>query len=181
STSGHVAHISFTCEGYSTKSRGTLVPLKRGYFTFENIPCSVSELMESSANLSVRQQSWFAGRRLRNIEMIGNDRFGPEQIALLHVRVHPCAAAFRWARVIVAEEQGQRFAVAIVNFEYAHVRLINGNVMTLLEGETVKFPGGEEYTVENDVIELVVWAQLRFVESVTRLANFLRIKGPIPF
>ena len=52
--------------------------------------------------------------------------------------------------------------------------------MTLLEGETVKFSGSEEYTVENDVIQLVVWTQLRFVEGVTRFANFLRIKGPIP-
>ena len=52
--------------------------------------------------------------------------------------------------------------------------------MTLLEGETVKFSGGEEYTVENDMVQLVVWTQLRFVESVTRFANFLRIKGPIP-
>ena len=31
--SGQLAHISLTCDGYSTKSRGTLVPLKRGYFT----------------------------------------------------------------------------------------------------------------------------------------------------
>src|SRR5437899_3627038 len=52
--------------------------------------------------------------------------------------------------------------------------------MPLLEGETVQLSGGEEYTVENNVIQLVVWAQLRFVESVTRPANFLRIKRPIP-
>src|SRR3990167_6503509 len=37
---GQSAHISLTCDGYSTKSRGTLVPAKRGYFTFENMPCS---------------------------------------------------------------------------------------------------------------------------------------------
>src|SRR5207244_2089549 len=124
------------------------------------------ELMKSGAHLIVREQRWFARRWLRNIEMVGNDRLRPEQIALLHIRVHPCAAAFRWARIIVAEEQRERFAVAVVNFEYAHVRLINGNVMTLLEGETIKFSGGEEDTVENDVIQFVVWAQLRFVESV---------------
>jgi len=32
--------------------------------------------------------------------------------------------------------------------------------VTLLEGETIKFSGGEEDAVENDVIQLVVWAQL---------------------
>ena len=36
---GSSAHISLTCEGYSTKSRGTLVPEKPGYFTLENMPC----------------------------------------------------------------------------------------------------------------------------------------------
>ena len=38
------------------------------------------------------------------------------------------------AALIVGEKQRQRFAVAIVNLEYAHVRLINGNIMTLLKG-----------------------------------------------
>ena len=32
-------HISLTCEGNSTKSRGTEVPEKYGYFTLENMPC----------------------------------------------------------------------------------------------------------------------------------------------
>src|SRR5437762_53121 len=127
----------------------------------------------------VREQGWLAGRRLWYVEMIGNDRLGREQIALLHVCVHPRTAALRWTSVVVAEEQRQRFAVAIVNFEYAHVRLINGNVMPLLEGETVKFPGGEKYAVEDDVIQLVVRPQLRFVEGVTRLTDFLGIKSPI--
>src|ERR1700752_4344758 len=112
--------------------------------------------------------------------MIGYDWLGPEQIALLPVRVHPCPAAFRWARVIVAEEQCQRFTVAIVNFEHAHVRLINGNVMTLFKREAIEFSGGEKYAIENDVIQLEVGAQLGLVESVTRLANFLRIKRPVP-
>ena len=90
--------------------------------------------MERSAHLIVCEQRRFARRRFRNIEMVCNDRLGSKQIALLHVRVHPCAAPFRWPRIIVAQKQRQRFAVAIVNFEYAHIRLINGNIMTLLEG-----------------------------------------------
>src|SRR3546814_1222705 len=32
--------LSLTCDGNSTKSRGTRVPLKYGYFTSENMPCS---------------------------------------------------------------------------------------------------------------------------------------------
>src|SRR3546814_16413845 len=32
--------MTLTCDGNSTKSRGTRVPLKYGYFTSENMPCS---------------------------------------------------------------------------------------------------------------------------------------------
>src|SRR5882762_4126171 len=173
----HFVHLRRVLDEVTRHARSTEA---RIFYVRKHPVQGMAELMESSAHLIVREQRWFARRRLRNIEMIGNDRLGPEQIALLHVRVHPCAAAFRWTRVIVAKEQRQRLAIAIVDFEYAHVRLINGNVMPLLEGETVKFSGGEEYTVENDVIQLVIWTQLRLVEGVTRLANFLRIKGPIP-
>src|SRR5690606_39988476 len=35
---GQSAHISLTCEGNSTKSRGTFLK-KYGYFTSENMPC----------------------------------------------------------------------------------------------------------------------------------------------
>ena len=52
--------------------------------------------------------------------------------------------------------------------------------MAFLEGESVKFSGGKENAVENHVIQFVVGAQLRFVEVVTRLAHFLRIKIPVP-
>ena len=34
-----MAHISLTCDGYSTKSRGTDVPAKYGYSTSEKKPC----------------------------------------------------------------------------------------------------------------------------------------------
>src|SRR4029077_11070789 len=108
--------------------------------------------MEGSAHLIVCKQRGFTRRRFRNIEMVCNDRLGTEQIALLHVRVHPCAAPFRWPRIIVPKEQRQRFAVAIVNLEYAHIRLINGNVMALLKGQTVFLVRCEKYSVENDVI-----------------------------
>src|SRR5690606_22303803 len=37
--SGQSAHISLTCDGNSTKSRGTFMK-KYGYFTSENMPCS---------------------------------------------------------------------------------------------------------------------------------------------
>ena len=61
STSGHVAHISFTCEGNSTKSRGTCVPAKRGYFTAENIPCSASS-RPKSAPFNRMASAWAASR-----------------------------------------------------------------------------------------------------------------------
>src|SRR5205823_11082467 len=63
-TSGQVAHISLTCDGYSTKSRGTLVPLNRGYFTFENIPCRAWP------------NSWNAVRTSSNVNSVGSPAGG---------------------------------------------------------------------------------------------------------
>src|SRR3546814_12063010 len=37
---GQAGHMSVTGDGNATKSRGTRVPLKYGYFTSENMPCS---------------------------------------------------------------------------------------------------------------------------------------------
>src|SRR5437762_7841968 len=52
--------------------------------------------------------------------------------------------------------------------------------MAFLESESVKFSGGKENAVENDVVQFVIRPQLRFVESVARLADFFGIEIPIP-
>ncbi len=53
--SAHLVHL----RGNSTKSRGTEVPEKYGYFTLENMPCRAAELVEGGVHLVPGQQ----GRR----------------------------------------------------------------------------------------------------------------------
>src|SRR6266576_5343345 len=42
----------------------------------------VTELMKRSAHLIMGQQGWFTWRRFRDVQMIGDDRFGSGQFAL---------------------------------------------------------------------------------------------------
>ena len=51
--------------------------------------------------------------------------------------------------------------------------------MTFLKRETVKFFGGKKYAIQDHMIQLVVWTQLRFVERVARLTDFFGIKIPV--
>lgn len=123
------------------------------------------------------EQSRLARFRLRNVEMIGHDWFHAQQIALTDVGIHPGAAALRCARIIIAQEKRERLTVFVENFECAHVRLINRNVVTLLESETVKLVRGVKDAVVQNVIDLEMRFDLRFVVSVTRLPNFLGVKA----
>ena len=97
----------------------------------------VPEFVKRGPHFIVSEQCRFARRRLRNIEMIRDNRLRPEQIVLRDVSIHPGAAALRWPRVIVADENRQRFAIAIEHFEDAHVRLIDRQIVAFLERETV--------------------------------------------
>src|SRR5207248_5163518 len=53
----------------------------------------VAELMKCRADLIVRQQRRLARRRFWDVEMIRYHRSGTEQIALLHIGIHPRATA----------------------------------------------------------------------------------------
>ncbi len=75
----------------------------------------------------------------------------------------------------------ERFTVAIVNFKYADVGLIHWQIVAFLERETVKLLSCVKDPVENYMVQFVVWSHLRFVERVFRLADFLRIKIPVPW
>ena len=52
----------------------------------------VTELVKRGAHFILREQRRLAGRWLRNVQMVGDHRFRAEQIALLHISVHPRAA-----------------------------------------------------------------------------------------
>ena len=103
----------------------------------------VTELMKRSAHFIMSQQGRFTCRRFRDVQMIGNDRFGCEQVALLNVGIHPRASTLGRPCIIIGEKQCERFAVGIVNFKHAHIGLVHREIVSFLEGEAVEFPRGE--------------------------------------
>ena len=78
------------------------------------------------------------------------------------------------------QEKRERFAIHIGDFKDADVGLINRQIVPFLEGDAVEFRRGVEDAIEQDVVQFEVGIDLRFVEGVTRLANFLGIKRPVP-
>ena len=139
----------------------------------------VPEFVKRGPHFILSEQCWFAGRRFRNVEVIRDNRLRPEQIVLRDISIHPRAPALGRPRVVVADENRQRFSIAIVNFPDAHVWLIQRQVVPLFEREPVFLVRGEKHAVDDDMIQFVIRAHLRFIEVVFRLAHFLGIKIPI--
>ena len=67
----------------------------------------------------------------------------------------------------------------IGDFPDANFGQINRQIFPFLEGDAVKFRRRIENAVDQDVVQLVVRLELRFIECVARLPNFLRIKIPV--
>ena len=99
----------------------------------------------------------------------------PNNSTLVDVFVHPGAAAFRGPRVVVSEKNRQRFAVLVENVEDADVRLINRQVVAFLKGDAVELGRGIKDAVEQDVVQLEVGFDFRFVEGVARLPHLFGI------
>ena len=67
---GSSSHISLTCDGYSTKSRGTPVPANVGYRTSENSPCSACP------------NSWNRVRTLSRVSRVGSPSAGRAMLSV---------------------------------------------------------------------------------------------------
>src|SRR6267378_291219 len=104
----------------------------------------MAKFMKSGPNFIVGQQGRFAWRRFRNVQMIRHHRFGSEESALLHIGVHPSAASLGRPRVVITEKKRERLTIGVIHFPDAHVGLIYGKIVALLEGQAVELPGGKE-------------------------------------
>jgi hypothetical protein len=139
----------------------------------------VAEFVKRGSHFILSEQCRFARGRLRNIEMIRNHWLSPQQIVLRDISIHPRAAALRRSGVIIAYENRQRFTIAIEHLPDAHVWLVHRQVVPLLECEPVFLVCSEKDAVDDDMIQFVIRAHLRFIEVVFRLAHFLGIQIPI--
>ena len=88
--------------------------------------------------------------------MICHDRFRSKESALLDISIHPGAAPLGRPGVIIAQEQGERFTVGVVDFKHANIGLVDRKIVALFEGKVVEFSSGEKDAVENDVVQFVV-------------------------
>ena len=139
----------------------------------------VTELVEHRAGLVQGEQRRLAGVGLGDVEVVGDDGVFAEEAALVDVFVHPRAAAFGGAGVEVAEEDGEGLAVGVEHVPDAHVGLIDGEVLSFLEGDAVELRRGEEDAVGEDVVDLEIRAELGFVEGEPGLADLLGVEGPV--
>src|SRR5947207_13316806 len=112
----------------------------------------MAELMKRRPYFIVSRQGLLVWQRFRNVEMIGQHRFGPEESALLHVSVHPRAAALRGTRVVIAQKEREWLTIRVIHFPNAHVGLIYRKIVPLLERHSVELPRGKEYAVGQDMI-----------------------------
>ncbi len=112
--------------------------------------------------------------------MIGDHGLLVEQGGLADVAVHPPATVLVVAREIVGEEQSERGPIRIEDLEDAHIGVVNGQIGSFLEGETVKLVRSVEHAVLEDAIQLEVGSDLALIERVAGLAERLCIEGPVP-
>ena len=125
-------------------------------------------------------QRRLARRGLLEVGHVVDHRQRAQQLGLVHQNVHPRAAVLVVALEVVAIEQRQRLAVGVEDLEDAHVRLIDGKVVALLEGEAVELVRGVEDAVLEHVVQLEVRLDLGLVQIVFRLAHLLGVELPVP-
>jgi hypothetical protein len=89
------------------------------------------------------------------------------------------SAGLVWTREKVDVEERQWLAVGIEDVEHAHVRLVDRDVVPLLERDPIQLRGGEEDAVLQDVIDLEVRPDLAFIEIEFVLAHLLGVELPV--
>ena len=100
-------------------------------------------------------------------------------LVLPFYRVHPCSRTLSFAWEKVAVEQGEEFSVKIVNFEHSHVRVIDGNLVVLAEGDSVETCCEVGNAVQH-LFERKVGTQHFVVERMFLLLQFLGVVEKIP-
>ena len=150
----------------------------------------VTKLMEHSSHLVPRQQRGHTIGSLGVVAHIKYNRYLVALTALLLETVHPGSSALRGTAVVIAAEQGQRPAILVDDLEGLHIRMIEGNILTLLERQTIDTVGGIEDSIDKHAVDIEVGFHLvvgdiqefllhlcRVVETVVRLQLEVRACG----
>src|SRR6266571_6252375 len=139
----------------------------------------MTELMEHRGYVLEAKQGRLTGTRLCEVRDVDNDRLRSQQAALIDEAVLPRTAIFVRTLEVICIEERQGFSVRVEDFKHAHVRLIDRQIFSFLERNAVEFVRREENAVMQHMFELKIRFDLRFIQIIFSLKNFLRIVLPV--
>ena len=118
------------------------------------------------------------GLTLRSLGTVAYIKYNRQLVpltALLLETVHPCTTALCRTAVVVAVEQSERLAVFVNHLERLHIRMIGGNVRTLLERKAIHAVGCIKHTILKHAIDGEVGLNLVFADVQQFLLHLCRI------
>ena len=113
----------------------------------------VTKLVEHRRHLIPGNQRGLTLGSLSAIAYIKYNRQLVPLTALLLESVHPCTTTLRRTTVVVGIEESERLAVLVNHLEGFHVRMIGGNVRTLLERKAIHAIGSIEDTILKHAVD----------------------------
>ena len=144
---------------------------------------AVTKLVEEGLYLAQGQEGWLLGGRLGKVHYHAHMRahIGALVIYPLSLELcHPGTSLLALAREEVGIEDCQIAAVLIEYLVCLDIRMIDRDILVLLEGDAVELVGKTEYAI-NHLIELEVRTKHLCIEIVLLHLELMRIESEIPW
>src|SRR6266478_1730073 len=135
--------------------------------------------MKHRRHIVEAQQGGLTGGWLRKVRDVDDNGLRSQQAALIDETVLPRTAVLVRTLKVISVKERQGFSVRVEDFKDAHVRLIDRQIFSFLEGNSVEFVRRKEYAVVKHVLEFEIRLYLRIIQIVFSLANFLGIVFPV--
>ena len=142
----------------------------------------VAKLMQESLHLTQGQQCGFVLRRFRQVHHhrdVWTDVFTFSVDILSLIFRHPRTALLAFARMEVGIEHSEERAVLIEHLVSLDVRMIDGNVLVLLECDAIQLIGQSEDTV-NHPLQFEIRTQHLGIDVVLLHLQLVRIEARVP-
>ena len=141
----------------------------------------MTELMQERTNLIIREERRLICCRTSEIHHIHNMR--TMILLALHILrleiVHPCAATFTVPRVEVRIINGQELTLLVKHLIGRHFRVIDLNILILLEGDTIQTLRQTEHTLLH-VLQLEIRTKVIIRDRIFLLFEFLGVITEVP-
>mmetsp|Transcript_20969 Transcript_20969/g.80829 ORF Transcript_20969/g.80829 Transcript_20969/m.80829 type:complete len:572 (-) Transcript_20969:513-2228(-) len=146
----------------------------------EHVVQRMAELMEHRFDLIPGHQRGLTGRRLGDVEVVGDHRLGTLQRVLADVGVHPRATALAGAGVQVGDENGELLAVVVEHVVDTQVVSIDRQVRAALERDAIELLGREKNAALQHAGQFQVGLELALVEAVLGRTQLVGVMTPVP-